>query len=342
MSFRNPRMIPYQRFMNVLEGKSVDHVPVTPILMTFAAQYSGRKYGDFCFDHRTLVECWIRCEEDFNLDFVATLSDPFREAADFGLPVRREEDDLPIREDYLILDLDELEKIRFVDPFEGPRMADRIRAVEEFQKELKGKVPILGWIEGCFAEACDLYPMTDIMIDTIDRPEKVRDLLERILPTEIAFAEAQIRAGADVIGIGDAAASLVSAKTYEDLILPFEQREVDAIHKAGARVKLHICGNTNHLAHLMWKSGADIIDLDHAVDLPRARKCIPEHIAICGNMDPVADLQDGTPESIVARAKSDLEAGGSAFMLGPGCEVPRYTPTENLHAFVRAAKEALL
>ena len=333
MDSRTPR----ERFMAVVDGKSVDRVPVTPILMTFAAEYCGRKYGDFCYDYNALVECWIKCQQNFALDFVATLSDPFRESSDFGLPLRREEDDLPIREAHLMEDLAEMEKVQFVNPYDGLRMMDRIKAVERFKKELDDQVTILGWIEGCFAEACDLYPMTSIMTDTLDRPDRVREFFERILPTEIAFAEAQIQAGADIIGIGDAAASLVSAETYKELILPFEQREVDAIHAAGAKVKLHICGNTNHLVDLMWKSGADIIDLDHAVDMRRARERIPAYIPICGNMDPVADLQDGTPESVLARAREDIRVGGESFMLGPGCEVPRHTPPENLHAFVRAA-----
>jgi len=330
----------YERFMAVLDGKPVDRVPVTPIVMMFSAQYGGRLFGDFCYNYEILAECWMKCREDFGFDFVSTISDPFREASDLGLPVEKAEDDVPIRKGYLMEDLSEMDKVRFVHPREGPRMSDRVKATEVFKKELNGHVPILGWIEGCFAEACDLYPMTNIMMDTIDRPEMVREFLERLLPIEIAFAEAQIEAGADAIGIGDAAASLVSAETYENLILRFEQREVEAIHNAGARVKLHICGNTNHLAGLMWKSGADVIDLDHAVDMPRARKKIPAHIPICGNMDPVADLQDGTPESVTARALEDIRVGAGAYMLAPGCEVPRNTPHENLHAFVRAASLA--
>jgi MtaA/CmuA family methyltransferase len=216
-------------------------------------------------------------------------------------------------------------------------MLDRIKAVERFKKELDDQVPILGWIEGCFAEACDLYPMTALMMDTADRPELVVEFLERILPTEIAFAEAQIEAGAHVIGIGDSAASLVSPETFENIILPFERREVQAIHAAGAKTKLHICGSTDHLVDLMWKSGVDIIDLDHAVDMRRARRRIPTHIPICGNMDPVACLQDGTPESITIRAQEDIRVGAGSFMLAPGCEVPRHTPPQNVRAFVRAA-----
>jgi len=331
-------MTPHERFMAMVEGKPVDRVPVTPIIMTFSAQYCGRPFGDFCYDHNTLVECWIRCQRDFGLDFVSAISDPFREASDLGLPIRRERDNIPVRTGYLLEDLTEMEKVRYINPYEGPRMLDRINAIELFRKELDDEVTILGWIEGCFAEACDVYPMTNLMIDTVDRPEMVWEFLDRILPTEIAFAEAQIEAGAHVIGIGDAAASLVSPETYANLILPFEQREVQAIHAAGAKVKLHICGNTNHLVDLMWKSGADIIDLDHAVDMPRARQRIPAHIPICGNMDPVADLKDGTPESITARARADIRVGAGSFMLAPGCEVPRHTPPENLHALVRAAQ----
>ena len=92
----------------------------------------------------------------------------------------------------------------------------------------------------------------------------------------------------------------------------------------------------NHVRKMIAE-GADIIDLDHAVDMRRARERIPAYIPICGNMDPVADLQDGTPESVLARAREDIRVGGESFMLGPGCEVPRHTPPENLHAFVRAA-----
>lgn len=56
------------------------------------------------------------------------------------------------------------------------------------------------------------------------------------------FARQQIREGAQFIGIGDAAASLVSPRFYKELILPAEQRLIDEIHKNGARAKLHICG----------------------------------------------------------------------------------------------------
>jgi len=36
-----------QRTMDFLEGRTVDHPPFHPILMRFAAKYSGVNYRDF-------------------------------------------------------------------------------------------------------------------------------------------------------------------------------------------------------------------------------------------------------------------------------------------------------
>ena len=52
------------------------------------------------------------------------------------------------------------------------------------------------------------------------------------------------RAGVDIVGVGDAAASLVGPAIYEQYVWPIEKRLVDGIHELGATVRLHICGNT--------------------------------------------------------------------------------------------------
>lgn len=54
----------------------------------------------------------------------------------------------------------------------------------------------------------------------------------------------RVEAGADIIGIGDAVASLISADMYERLVMPHEKQIIEAVHGLGARVKLHICGTS--------------------------------------------------------------------------------------------------
>ncbi len=59
---------------------------------------------------------------------------------------------------------------------------------------------------------------------------------------------------------------------------------------------------------------------------------------ICGNIDPVAVLQDSTPEQIhQAIEQCHTEAGGN-FIVGAGCEVTRNTPGENLRVLTDYAQ----
>jgi hypothetical protein len=65
----------------------VDHLPLMPITMQFAADLAGVRYRDYETDHRVLVESQLRVAEQFGFDYVNTMSDPAREAADCGATV---------------------------------------------------------------------------------------------------------------------------------------------------------------------------------------------------------------------------------------------------------------
>jgi uroporphyrinogen-III decarboxylase len=67
---------------------------------------------------------------------------------------------------------------------------------------------ILGWVEGPLAEYADLRGVENAMLDLINSPEIFVEAGEIIVQNAIAFAVAQIKVGADMVGIGDSAASL--------------------------------------------------------------------------------------------------------------------------------------
>ena len=109
------------------------------------------------------------------------------------------------------------------------------------------------------------------MLDFFDDPAFVRDLFEFTIAMELRFARAQIEAGADLIGVGDAAASLIGPKLYFEFVQPYEEKLVRAIQDAGAPVRLHICGKTRKLYQGMAATGAKMIDLDSMAPLDEAR-----------------------------------------------------------------------
>ena len=130
------------------------------------------------------------------------------------------------------------------------------------------------------------------MMDFFDDPAFVRDLFAFVIEMELRFASEQFKAGADIIGLGDAAASLVGPQIYEEFVWPYEKKLVDGIHAAGAKVRMHICGNTRPILGLIAKLGCDIVDLDSLAPMAEARQKMGPQQIILGNLNPVTALRN--------------------------------------------------
>jgi uroporphyrinogen-III decarboxylase len=236
----------YERVMNRLQGKPVDRVPNFNIIMGFGAHYVGATLSQYLLDHRYVVQSNLAMLNDFDLDILQAITDPYREAVDLGLEVEFPEDGLPKRIRPLLAPGDDIRKVPLVDPGSGRRMSDRIEAVRVLHEQADKVVPVMGWVEGAMAEANDLLGDSVMMTALYDDPEWLTTLLERITEVEIAFARAQIDAGADIIGLGDAVASIVSPAMYRQFALPYEKRIFDAVHEKGALAPSHL---RQHLPH---------------------------------------------------------------------------------------------
>ncbi len=329
----------YKRYQNRLLGEPVDRLPNFDICMTRAARHIRQPLAQYYLDHRVLVEANLAILNDFHIDIVQAISDPYREAADFGLEVEFPADDLPLNHRPLLAEPEDLKRLVPPDPFAGRRMSDRLEAIRLFREQVGGEVPIMGWVEGALAEASDLRSMSLTMLDLVKRPEWLEELLEMCVAVGIAFARAQIEAGADIIGLGDAVCSQISPKMYRRFALPYEQRIFAAVRERGAIGRLHICGNTSRLLPDMVQSGAHIIDLDWMVDLEQAAQVFGDQAAPCGNFDPVNVMLQGSPETVRQAVLDCASMGGGRSFSGAGCEIPAATPAENLLAQYQALCE---
>jgi len=326
----------YERFINRLKGKPVDRPPNFDIIMQFAVHYIGSPLLPYYWDYRVLVDANMAMLEAFNLDIVQAISDPYRETHDFGATVEYPDDDLPMALIPLIKEPEDLYKLKTPNPYTSERMSDRLEAIRLFREKVGGQVPIMGWVEGGLAQAADLRGISNLMVDLYDRPEWVLELLEKCTEVEIAFAKAQVEAGADIIGLGDAIASQVNPKMYRKFALPYEQRIFDAVHEGGGYGRLHICGNTNRIVADMADSHADIVDIDWMVDIDKAAEAFDGKVALLGNFDPVVVMMQGTPEEVYNAVTDCLSRGGARAFSGAGCEIPDATPHENMQAQTQA------
>lgn len=331
-------MTPLERTRNLIAGDSIDRIPAMPIFMIWVSQYYGFSYEDYVRDYRVLCECQLRMAEEFDIDILQLISDPVRETADCGAELIYYDDNPPRTEGYILADKSNLAGMQRPDPTEG-RMGDRVAGAAYLYEQSGDEYPIMGWVEGPIAEAVDMRGMTEFMFDMVDDIDFARALMDWIVPMEIEFALAQIEAGCHMIGMGDAAASLISGELYRREVLPREIQIIDAIRDAGAIARLHICGNTNHILAGMADTGCEIIDLDHLVHMENARPEMGEKPVLLGNFDPVAVLKDTTPETVYEACRQCHEWAGDRYIVGAGCEVPPTTPEENVRAMFEYARD---
>src|SRR3990172_9192490 len=123
-----------ERVIAMLEGRAVDHLPLMPITMMFAADRLGVKYGNYARDHRVMVKAQLKTAAEFGFDYVSTISDPAREAADYGANVEWYEDQPPAltEREALLSEKSLLSRLRPLNPRGGGRMHDRIQGIELF------------------------------------------------------------------------------------------------------------------------------------------------------------------------------------------------------------------
>ena len=326
-----------ERMMNRIGGRPVDRPPNMNIVMLFAARETGHKYGQVIRDGRLLAEGMLRCYEKYGLDCLWTISDSVREPGDVGAEVVVPEDGVPYCPVPFIQDVEDLGKLKLVEPWDGPAMSDRIESVRMLKEAARGEAPVVGWIEGAFAAACNFMDVQPFLTFLMEEPEAARELLDYCYELELKFALAQAAEGAEIIGVGDATASLIGPRLYMEYAFDYEKRMAEAIHAAGAKVKLHVCGNINPILDDITQTGVDILDCDHMVNMARAGELMRGRGCVCGNFNPVSVALFGTPED-VRRAAIHCADLCDNSIVAAGCEIPPDTNPANL----LAVHEALL
>ncbi len=328
------KMTGLQRTLDFLAGKPLDRLPFHPMIMRWAARYAGVKYGEFCLVPEKKCQAMIKCAEDFDLDWVTVLSDPYAEAEAFGLQVEYPEDGLPLDRGGHLPSVQDGLALKPYQVENHPRLQARIEQIKAYRRLVGERYFIVGWVEGPIAEYADIRGLSDAAMDMYDAPEPVSKIMDMITDCALDFITAQIKAGAHCIGIGDAFCSQLGPDLYREFAFEREKRMVAHIHRLGALAKLHICGNTTPILPDMIATGADIIDVDHLVSgMGEFVGLLRPGQVFCGNADPVSIVQNGTP-ALIMQCNHGIKTQTNGRCIGAaGCEIPPDTPAANMHAF---------
>jgi uroporphyrinogen decarboxylase len=223
-----------------------------------------------------------------------------------------------------IRDMASVQRLRPLEPEAGvPFVLETIRGL---RRELAdGRAAVIGFCGAPFTLACYLIegrPSRDYAQAKglmLREPAVWSALMDRLTEAMIAYLQAQVSAGAEVIQVFDSWIGSLAPADYERSVLPWMRRIFDALRPTGAPTIYFGTGNAA-LLELMASADSDVLSVDWRVRLDDAWRRIGLERGIQGNLDPVRALAGWE----VARAgmREVLASAGSrpghVFNLGHG------------------------
>lgn len=331
-----------QRIHATLAGDAVDRVPVFPMIVSAAARWAGVPVSSFAEDPAVMADCMLSAQQRGGYDALHVSLNVTVEAEAVGVPVEQPFDELPHIIAPVLAEPADLLRLKVPDPHTDGRLPVFIAATRILARSVGDSVLIVPNIRGPMSMASQLRGGQQLLIDLIDDPEFVADLLAFCAEVGVVFAAALVRAGGHAIMLGDALSSpnSISPAMYRRFAQPVHAGMIRRLHADGAgAVLMHVCGDIRPIIPDLVATGPDVLDLDTPVPLDEARALAGPATGLRGNLNPTTLFRAGPADAGTMARQAIAASGGGRFVLGTGCEVPAGTPIENVIAMVDAARD---
>lgn len=221
------------------------------------------------------------------------------------------------------------------DMLSRPACAVPLKSITMLKQRVGDGCIVCGKVFGPWTLAYHLFGIENFLLMTLDDPKHVERILQRLIPVTLAFAAAQVDAGADCLLLADhATRDLCGPQTYERFLLPVHS---DLARRIECPLILHICGNTIDRIGLIAQTGVACFHWDTKTgDAAQVRKLAGSDMALMGGVSNLTLLQ-GKPDQAAQQARHAADCG--IDIVGPECAVPLATPLGNLQAIAPAVSE---
>jgi uroporphyrinogen decarboxylase len=340
------RMSSPERVCRVLQGERPDRVPV--LLQNFqnTAALAGMTLREFCLSAEKMSQAQLEAWRRFRYDILDLENGTVVMAEALGCEVEYPQNEPPMLIGPALNNLDEIDQLKPIDPTRDGRLPEFIKATSLIATGLKGGACIVGEADqGPFSLASMLLGMERFLM-SLTQPElesKIFRLLDFCYSQVKKLALAQVDAGADFTQIGDSIAGpdVCSPAIYRRFAWPYENRLARELARLKIPLILHICGNCTSIIEDMASSGAQMLEVDHKIDILRCRELTQDRSVLVGYLDPSSVMTLGSPEDVLSEARHAIKVMGQRgmFILSPGCTLPSSAPPENTEALMEAARQ---
>lgn len=193
---------------------------------------------------------------------------------------------------------------------------------------------------GPFTNASHLMGAVEIFSAILEKPEFVHQLFEVITRKILNWLDycwqVEKLPARDLAWTDDLSAYL-SAKTWRDMVLPYNKKIRDQFEWAS----LHMCGQTNHLLEIFTHELKinEFQGFGWQVDLDRVARVMGGKVVLLGNVNPLV-IATGTPGQVRAETRRVIEilAPCGGLIIQDGNNIPPESPIENINAMMEAAE----
>lgn len=326
----------------VLEHRPPSNLPAFCLSQEFDANYAELTYREYIESPETIVETQLAAIEAFGWDWAWLHLDDTLEFEALGVGVAAGgENVVPCTANYLPFDRESVAGLRVPDP-RSARMPLLLEAAAGLRSEVSDDRCITGRVAAPFSAVTLIFGMQPSFLAMIDDPDLFSDALKFAEEQAISWGLAQIEAGCHAIWLGDCNASLhlISPEHYRRWALEPCRRVTEAFRQAGGLVFLHNSEESLEGLRLQSETGPDVLSVGPGLDIAVAIEAMREKQALMGNVDPIAQLTDGSASEVAAETGRQvrLMAGGGCILNSGEC-VPREAKRENLHAMADTARQ---
>ena len=194
---------------------------------------------------------------------------------------------------------------------------------------IRGNIPCFDLFgqPGCWQDACCLFGVQALIMETYDDPEWVHEFLNILRDRKLKFADSCLNSGMDILemGGGDASSSVISPEIFDEFVAPYDQPIIKKAQENGMRVAYHTCGSMMPFLERIADMGVNAMEtftpagMGGDTNLAEAKRRIGDKVCMIGGFDQFHYFKNCTEtETREAVRRCFKEAGANGgFILSP-------------------------
>jgi uroporphyrinogen-III decarboxylase len=328
-------------FLAIAEGRMGRRMPIFAFTNEFHQYRAGVTNREARLDVDKVVACQVQAVREYDEDWAIVFPDDYIEFEPLGLAMRDDEEHPTMPTAYLPFRRETLRRFRIPDAKREMRLPIHLAMIRRLKDQLGDRVLVMGRIAAPLSTLGLIYGIEELMVGMIADPGLIDDNLKFFIDHQIAFGQAHLDAGADLLWLGDCCASSKFCSLDHCCRFAFDAAAevAAALKRSGGLLIYHACENSIPYLAKEVQLPVHAVNVGEGCCLAEVRRALGSPMCLMGNFDPLV-LRDGSPEEVAGTTermiRENLPAG--RYIFNTGESVMCNSPPANVAAMLDTVK----